>query len=125
VGVFTLTGGFDWQQIPYAGPYLLFLRQSRGDETQIMPGLRPTGGGGLQGFFVLQSGYDFNCTGVVPANTAKCTAALDVSQEPVKIRYRRDPLKTTYEGIPASSFLKEVQSLADSSGNAAPAPGSK
>ena len=40
-----------------------------------------------------------------------CIAALDQSQETVKVRYRLDPLKTKYEGMPVPDFLKEVQSV--------------
>jgi len=51
IGFFTLTGGSDWQGIDHGGPYILFLRYSRGNEGQTISGLRLTGGDGLQGLF--------------------------------------------------------------------------
>jgi len=113
---FTMTGGFDWETIRYAGPYVLFLRHSRGDETQLLPGLRLTGGDGMQGLFVVKYGYSRECTGVWPDSVAKCSSILEASPETVAVRYRRDPLKKMYEGMPVPSFLNEVQALADSLG---------
>jgi hypothetical protein len=116
---FTMTGGFDWETIRYSGPYVLFLRQSQGDETELLPGLRLTGGEGMQGLFVLHSSdkYNEDCNG--DANRVeRCKSTVYASQEPVSIRYRRDPLKKKYEGMPASAFLKEVQRVADSQGYA-------
>jgi hypothetical protein len=124
-GAVTMTGGFDWETIRYAGPYVLFLRHSRGDETQLMPGLRLTGGDGMQGLFVVHSAYDKNCTGVMPDSVANCNAILDTSQETVAVRYRRDPLKKKYGGMPVPIFLKEVQSVADSLGSVGKESGAK
>ena len=115
---FTMTGGFDWETIRYSGPYVLFLRHSQGNETKVVPGLRLTGGDGMQGLFVLHSLDKYNeaCNGNIYVPMERCKAEVDVSQEPVAIRYRKDPLKKKYEGMPASTFLKEVQSLANSLG---------
>ncbi|MFZ3265257.1 MAG: hypothetical protein WA172_14730 [Terriglobales bacterium] len=115
VGVSTRTGGWkDFEGINSDGPYVLFLRRSRGDETQIMPELRLTGGSGLQGLFVLTSPLRVDCTAIPRKYTKRCYDQLIASLAPVKIQYRRDPLKKKYGGMPASVFLREVQSLADS-----------
>ena len=58
-----------------------------------------------------------DCTGG-ESRLATCLAALDTIQEPISVRYRRDPLKDKYDGMPAWKFLKEVQSIAESLGNA-------
>ncbi|MDA4120402.1 MAG: hypothetical protein OK436_07420 [Thaumarchaeota archaeon] len=112
----TTTGGDNWDGPGSPGPTILFLRQSQGNEKQLLPGLRLTGGDGLQGLFIVQSPWTDKCSGARPDDMSKCSAALDASQAPIKIRYRLDPLKRKYEGIAASSFLKEIQSAADSSG---------
>jgi hypothetical protein len=114
VGVATRTGGWtDFEGIGSEGPYVLFLRHSRGDETQIMPELRLTGGSGLQGLFVLTSPLRVDCTAISSKYRKRCNDQLIASLAPVKIQYRRDPLKKKYNGMPASVFLREIQSLAD------------
>jgi hypothetical protein len=122
----TLTGGSDWASIPASGPYVLFLRQSQGDEKKVMPGLRLTAGDGMQGLFVLRGTYDYHdkydrkrynqCLSYFPGGPAKCIAALEESQETVKFTSRVDPLKAKYEGMPVPNFLQEVQSIANSLG---------
>ena len=115
VGVSTRTGGWTaFEGINSDGPYVLFLRHSRGDETHIMPELRLTGGSGLQGLFVLTSPLRVGCTAISRKYGKGCNDQLTASLAPVKIQYRRDPLKKKYDGMPASVFLREVQSLADS-----------
>src|ERR1700692_3307680 len=48
---------FDWGDA--AGePYVLLLHESRGDETQVTPGLRRAGSDGTQGRFALPARYD-------------------------------------------------------------------
>ena len=114
-GFFTLTGGKDWLGLASGGPWILFLRYSQGDEAQTISGLRLAGGDGLQGFFKVdrpKPGDD--CYADLPGRGQRCSMALDSSQEPISVRYRLDPLKKKYDGMPVSSFLKEVQSVADS-----------
>ncbi len=113
----TKTGGFNWDGPGSSGPSVLFVRQSQGNENQFMPGLRLTGGDGLQGLFIVQSPWTDKCSGTRPDDILKCSAAQDLSQAPIKLRYRLDPLKKEFEGMATSSFLKEVQSAADLSGD--------
>ncbi|MGA7574573.1 MAG: hypothetical protein WCA97_11350 [Terriglobales bacterium] len=114
VGASTLR--MDWLGQGSLGPYVLFLRQSRSDEKELIPGLRLTGGDGLQGFFsVLHNKNGTECTGG-PSRFEKCLAVLDTIQEPISVQYRPDPLKKKYDGMPTSKFIKEVQSVADSLG---------
>lgn len=49
---------FDWGDAA-GGLYVLLLRESRGDETQVTPGLRRAGGHGTQGLFALPATYDY------------------------------------------------------------------
>jgi hypothetical protein len=129
----TATGGSDWGKIPLHGPYVLFLREARGEETQLTPGLRLAGGDGLQGMFALRDHYNnrtdkaayTDCLDALPGGAAKCIAELEASQEMVRIPYNLDPMKAKYDTIPVSSFLKEVQSIADSQGSAGSASAAK
>jgi hypothetical protein len=110
----------DWRDSA-GGPYVLLRHESRGDETQVTPGLRRAGGDTTQGLFALPATYDYrdkygrdrhtDCSAVFSGGGANCIAALDQSQETVKIRYHLDPLKTKYEGMPVPDFRKEVQSV--------------
>jgi hypothetical protein len=116
VGAQTLN--FDWLGPGSLGPYILFLRHSRADETDLLPGLRLIGGDGFQGFFsVLDRNKRSDCS-LGESRLASCLAGLDTIQEPISVRYRRDPLKEKYDGMPAWKFLKEVQSTAESLGDA-------
>jgi hypothetical protein len=129
----TATGGSDWGKIPLHGPYVLFLREARGEETQLTPGLRLAGGDGLQGMFALRGHYNnhtdkasyTDCLDVLPGGAAKCVSELEASQEIVRIPYNLDPLKAKYDTVPVSSFLKEVQSMADALSSAAPTSAGK
>ena len=101
---------FDWVCV-------LFLRQSKGDETQLVQGLRLAAGEGLQGVFTIQ---------VPPADHdeperersgnhwswQRCDAYLKSGQIPVMVNYAHDPLAETYGGTPVSDFLRQVQSVA-------------
>lgn len=145
----TWTYGFD-------GPYILFLRQ---DNTQLVEGLRLSGGDGMQGLFVVnhsdirdehsdlfacfRASIDhIACTDdnwvhrypgfpecldphIDDGNIARCNAVLNASQKAVAIGFDHDPLREKYEGMPISSFLKEVQSAADLSGKAVPSADTK
>jgi hypothetical protein len=129
MAVFTATAGSEWDGMS-AGPVVLFLRQSSGDETRFTPGLRLTAGDGMQGLFVLhhddpRSDFDRDCRGGFPSSLAKCNERLDASQETVKVQYRRDPLKKKYEALLVPDFLKEVESLAQFSDRSGPAATAK
>lgn len=117
-GAVTLTGGPDWGRTGFQGPFVLFLRRSRGEETKLMPELRLAGGEGLQGMFALRDHYDranyTDCLAVLPGGAAKCTAELETSADTVKIPYGPDPLHKEYDTMRVSQFLIEVQSVADS-----------
>lgn len=126
----TFTGGIDWKGIGHTGPWVLFLRHSRGVEAQLTEGLRLTGGDGLQGVFPILTEkdpevYSADCTGILPGGMAKCDAVLEASHVPVSVPYRLDPLKEKYDGMPVASFLKEVQAVADSLGYTGPAESAK
>jgi hypothetical protein len=58
--------------------------------------------------------------GVLPGGAAKCIAELVASAETVKIPYGLDPLHKRYDTMRVSSFLIEVQSVADSLASAGP-----
>ena len=106
----------DWGG-PLWGPKILFLRQSRGQEAQLIPGFRLTGGNGLQGAYVIPFDlHDSSCSGVLPGGAGGLRARLETSQTPISGPYLRDPLLKAYGGMPISRFLKEVQSEADSLG---------
>jgi hypothetical protein len=61
-----------------------------------------------------------DCLGVLPGGAAKCIAELVASAETVKIPYGLDPLHKRYDTMRVSSFLIEVQSVADSLASAGP-----
>lgn len=101
--------------------WVLFLRQSKGNETQRVQGLRLVAGEGLQGMFTIEvpppvyyepvrecSGYHWSWQ--------RCDAYLGDSQIPVRVPYGNDPLAKKYGGMPASQFLREVQSVASGQG---------
>jgi len=67
--------------------YLLCLRFAQGAEKQITPGLRLTGGDGVQGAFVLED-------------------------EQARANFGDDPIAPQYYHRPVSAFLNEVQGLA-------------
>lgn len=100
--------------------YLLFLRQSKGNETTLIQGLRPTAGEGLQGIFLIPVHVpvppgvfvDDYCLGLSGINLKHCDAIIQSSQSPVVVPYARDPLAKKYSGKPVSQFLQEVQSVA-------------
>jgi hypothetical protein len=102
------------------GSRVLFLRQSRGNEMLVTPRFRLTGGDGFQGMYGIEQmpvhvnacytdNYQ-NPAEVIP----KCNAILDISEEPVFSSCGLDSPSKKYVGAPMSSFLKEMQSVADS-----------
>jgi hypothetical protein len=111
------------------GPFVLFLRQSHGNETQWIPAFQLTGGEGLQGMYDLPvslKSEDYkNCNGVLDGSVGKCNAFLEASQDPISIPNRVDPLLEKYDEMPIAAFLKEVQATADSLGYATQANATK
>jgi hypothetical protein len=111
-----------------AGPivWVLFLRQSSGEETQLVQGLRLAAGDGVQGMFEFQT-HDLKefqsfCAAVVinGSSVQKCDAYLETLPSPMLLPYSPDfytknpvdPLAKRYSRMPASDFLREVQSIA-------------
>jgi hypothetical protein len=103
--------------LPWGG-HILFLRQTHGDETPFLPGLRLTGGNGIQGIYTVPfSLHDQTCVATLPEDMKTCRAFLETSQIPVNAQYyAHDPLIKKYDGMPTSDFLRLVQSVADSLG---------
>jgi hypothetical protein len=102
---------------------VLFLRKSRGSETQLTEGLRLAGGEGTQGMY----GVDFNpttqesitCDGRManPKSISHCNAILGATQLPISFEFDfNEPLRKRYDGMPFSSFLQEMRSVAESLG---------
>jgi hypothetical protein len=118
-------GGNDWG-FPDRGPlaYVLFLRQSKDNETKLVQGLRLAAGEGMQGMFLIQvpaplpSDAERYCAGVLHGSVQHCDSILEASQSPVMVPYARDPLAKRYVGMAASDFLREVQSVASGQGSA-------
>jgi hypothetical protein len=103
-----------------SGPHILFLRQSHGNEVQLTPGLRLTGGDGMQGAFSINFPYESdeykNCSSILSASAEKCNPILEASQAPIFNLQYSTPLFKEYGKMPISEFLKEVQATADSLG---------
>jgi hypothetical protein len=104
--------------------FTLFLRRPDSSETQLIQGLLPAAGEGLQGLFAIQvpetlpSEAEQNCSGVPSGagvspdiDVRKCEAYLETSQSPVMVLSPQDPLRKKYGGMPISEFLKVVQSV--------------
>lgn len=112
--------------IDTAGPwvYVLFLRRARGDETQLVQGFLETAGGGMQGMFAIQvpgptygsALTELDCAGSQNWSWRRCDSYVGTSKSPVIVFYPPDPLKKLYAGMPASDFLREVQSVAEGRG---------
>lgn len=100
--------------------WVLFLRQSKGDETQWVQGLRLATGEGLQGVFTIgvppstHDEPDPECSGN-QWSWQRCDAYLQASQFPVMVS-APDPLAKRYDGMPVPDFLHEVQSVAGRAG---------
>ena len=104
---------------------VLFLRQSKDqEEAQLIEGLRPAGGQGTQGIFPFQipspkadlsDACDclFDSSGIAKHEIMQpCATYLETNQSPILVSYTTDPLHNKYNGMPASDFLREVQSAA-------------
>jgi hypothetical protein len=121
-GIFTRR--FDVSGPYFAKPnvYVLFLRQSKGNETKLVQGLFPAAGEGVQGIFQIpvpsgpRIAPEDYCAGVGDVNVPHCVALMQNSQTPVVVPYALDPLAKKYGGMPASAFLHEVQSVAAAQG---------
>jgi len=100
---------------------VLFLRHAQGEETQLVQGLLPAGGRGLQGRFDIYvphnpSAADRRCWGVLEGTGSiqDCYSYLRSLTSPVMILYGFDPLAAKYYGKPASGFIEEIEAEADS-----------
>lgn len=95
------------------GPSVLFLRKAKGGEAQLVQGLIPAGGEGLQGMFPIRLPVKFDksdrCNGVLDGALEWCDAFLDKSENPVIVPYVHDPLAKQYDGMPMSEFLHQVR----------------
>jgi hypothetical protein len=98
--------------------YVLFLRHAQGDEAQLVQGLLPAAGEGVQGIFWVQVPYptypgsERYCADVLHGSVQHCDSLLETSKSPVEVPYALDPLAKRYRGMPFSDFLREVQSVA-------------
>jgi hypothetical protein len=113
-----------WNKLdtPFKGPfvYVLFLKHAQGDEAQLVQGLLPAAGEGLQGIFWVKvptpphpcCDVEKYCTDVLHGSVQHCDSLLQTSRSPVMVPYAIDPLAKRYRGMPFSDFLQEVQSLA-------------
>lgn len=115
--------GSDWAVPSVPHVYVLFLRQSRDDEVKSVQGLRLAAGDGVQGMFLVQVPVPTNfdetyCALVPPGSVQHCDSFLLTSQSPVMDPYAGDPLAKKYVGMPASDFLREIQSVAATQGAA-------
>src|SRR6266567_1110319 len=119
-GIFTRRFDVRGPYIERSNVYVLFLRQSKGNETKLVQGLFPAAGEGVQGIFqipvhvpvppvVFAEDY---CVGLAGVHVQHCDAITQTSQSPVVVPYARDPLAKRYGGMAASDFLREVQSVA-------------
>jgi len=126
---YTGLGYWAWSGAYYT--YVLFLRHAQGSETQLTPGLRMTGGSGMQGIYPVQFPIfsplikeshcqnDFSAN-KYPDDPKLCTEFLDTSDLPILVPLTIDPLFKKYNGMQVSEFLDEVQKEADALGYAPP-----
>jgi hypothetical protein len=119
---FTVMPGGNNLDEPFDGSfvYVLFLRHAQGDEAQLVQGLLPAAGEGVQGIFWTQvpppthpcCDVERYCADVLHGSVQHCDSLLETSKSPVKVPYALDPLAKRYRGMPFSDFLREVQSVA-------------
>jgi hypothetical protein len=116
----SMIGTIEWPRGNEVGPFVLFLQKARDKEAQLVQGLMPTGGEGLQGMLPIRlsptSEESSRCNGVLPGALEWCDAFLDTSQSPIIVPYAHDPLAKQYEGMPMSQFLNEMRSVAADQG---------
>jgi hypothetical protein len=116
----TMAGTTEWKNNYYPGPYVLFLRQAQGKEKQMVQGLFPAAGEGLQGMFPVvvpvKDEAASRCNGALPGSLEWCDSYLETSQYPVAVPYVPDPLTKKYDGIPIADFLNEVRVVAADQG---------
>ncbi|MFZ1084792.1 MAG: hypothetical protein WAN35_07505 [Terracidiphilus sp.] len=101
-------------------PHILFLRQSKGSEKLLTPGLRLTGAGGTEGSFTIDLKFGTegaeNCYEFDQVSAERCNTLLELSQAPARLTvYSFSSLKKFAE-LPISELLQEVQAAADSLG---------
>jgi hypothetical protein len=100
-------------------PAVLFLRRTNTNESQFGPGLRITGGDGIQGMYGLPRGSapDRSCNRGHPNSSAddiaRCNTFVDKDRELVTSCCRFDPVMKELSGTPFSDFLNQIQALAD------------
>jgi hypothetical protein len=126
---------------------VLFLRHAQGQEKELTPDLRMTGGDGMQGlffvdYFVYPKGYDPDlgypadqrasqhptmaeqlalhkpCFGVLRGSIETCLANLKVSKDRIRLQNDNDPLRSKYEGMESVKFFAEVDAIASAQGYA-------
>jgi hypothetical protein len=107
---------------------VLFLRQSKDQEAQLVEGLRPAAGEGTQGIFPIHildpTGLREICPDSIDEklwenkNVQPCASYLETNRSPIVVPYVHDPLHNKYDGMPASDFLRGVRSVAGGQGNA-------
>jgi hypothetical protein len=116
----TMIGTSEFKNGGHNGPFVLFLRKAQGGDAQLVQGLLPAGGAGLQGIFTLElpviSEEEDRCGGVLPGEVEWCDAFLETSQNPIIVPYVHDPLAKQYDGMPMSEFLHEVRAVASEQG---------
>jgi len=125
--VYTTTGAGYWQWSGAPEAYVLFLRRAQGVETLLTPGLRMTGGSGMQGMYPVQFPAssplikESHCQNDLsrdkyPEDPKLCLEFLENSDLPISIPLSIDPLFKNYNEMRVSEFLREIQDTADSLG---------
>jgi hypothetical protein len=75
----TMAGTSEMKRYGYRGPFVLFLRKAQGGDAQLVQGLLPAGGAGLQGIFPIDlpviSKEEDQCYGVLPGTLEWCDAS--------------------------------------------------
>ena len=101
---------------------VLFLRQSKDQEAQLIEGLRPAAGEGTRGFYPIHildpTGMREICIDSIDEklwenkNVQPCDSYLETNRSPIVVPYPHDPLYNNDNGLPAADFLRAVQSAA-------------